>query len=277
MIWMIQVNLKLILFAYFFLDLSLKTVTTPVLMTTSPMAAKPSEGSFQEVSAVFIPLEEAELLSKMTSNGFQVNYRYSRTPYLYSDCMTGIQLSLSNLSSEDLSEVKIGAKNDNVHEFPAVALLKSNACQNVNIGINFKDSTQAAKFDLVASGRVFTLQIQPRVGELMRPISMAESSFDAEKAKLRGMNEVEASFDLPSSGCDDQSIKKKLYQMVNVVQVPALNEKELKFAGKTVSQKCLVLIALNKLEERKVRLTVNCEKIVVGNMLVKDIKKCLME
>ena len=60
---------------------------------------------------------------------------------------------INNLGQDDVTEVKIGAKNlgqgMSLHEFPGIATLAQGASQNVSIGINFNDTTQAAKFDLV--------------------------------------------------------------------------------------------------------------------------------
>ena len=117
----------------------------------------------------------------------------------------------------------MGAKNLSpgmtMHEFSSLASLEPDSSQTVTIGINFNDSTQSAKFDLVASGRVFTVQIQPQIGELIRGVSMPESLFDQEKVKLKGMNQVDTNFDLPSAYSDEAGIKKKIYETANVVQV----------------------------------------------------------
>ena len=45
---------------------------------------------------------------------------------------------------------------------------------------------------------------------------MSESQFDQEKAKLRGMNEMEMKIDIPSQFSDDASLKKKIYESANV-------------------------------------------------------------
>ena len=70
--------------------------------------------------------------------------------------MTSIQLTLKNLGQEALADVKIGAKSLSLgmtmHEFASIASLEPDSAQTVTIGINFNDSTQSAKFDLVASG-----------------------------------------------------------------------------------------------------------------------------
>ena len=125
------------------------------------------------------------------------------------------------------------------------------------------------------SGRVFTVQIQPLIGELIRGVSMPESLFDQEKNKLKGMNEVDATFELPSALSDEAGIKKKVYETANVVQVPSVLESgdlTIKFAGRTTATSSYVLLTLVK-QGTDAKVSVNCDKIVIGSMLVKEIKK----
>ena len=64
---------------------------------------------------------------------------------------------------------------------------------------------------------------------------------------LKGMNEVDASFELPSALSDVVGIKKKIYEVANVVQVPSALEAgdaAIKFAGRTVATSSLVLLSL---------------------------------
>jgi AP-3 complex subunit beta len=121
---------------------------------TSPDTAA---GGVTEASAAFIQTKSSVLLSKMMSGGVQIMYRYTRSPHLYSSAMTNIELSLTNLTDNELTDVKIGAKNlapgMSLHEFPGIATVPVGSTVNANVGINFGDTTQAAKFDLVASGR----------------------------------------------------------------------------------------------------------------------------
>ena len=168
-----------------------------------------SISTIQDASPMFLPLKELELLSKMTTGGLQVLYRYTRKPHLFSASMTSIQLTLNNLGQNDLNDIKIGTKtlapgmalhdfpcklvipNSNITQylfmyfFSGIAKLNSGASQSVNIGINFNDSTQTAKFDLVSSGRIFCISIQAPVGELVKAVTMSEAVFDQEKSKLR--------------------------------------------------------------------------------------------
>ena len=194
--------------------------------------------------------------------------------------MTSIQLTLKNMGPEDLTDIKISSSKNfppemTIHEFPAISNLPAGAVsssQNATIGIDFNDSTNVASLYLVASGRTFPVQIQPNVGELVRPVSISEATFDQERAKLRGMNEVEASVELPPAHADDASVKKRVYEAANVLQVPSIDSSLLRFAGLTNSNNYVILLTIEKGQ----KIIVNCEKMVMSSMLLKEIKTALM-
>ena len=50
-----------------------------------------------------------------------------------------------------------------------------------------------------------------------------------------------------------------------------------RFAGKTVTSGSLVLVSVGTKEDGAAQLTVNCEKMVIGTMLVKDILQALTQ
>ena len=110
---------------------------------------------------------------------------------------------------------------------------------------------------------------------MVKAVAMSEIVFDQKKSKLRGMNEMEVDFELPSQFSNDEGIKKKIYESVNVLQVPMVEtgNGSMKFAGKTVANECLCLITFQKVgSSSKARLIINCEKMVIGNMLAKEVK-----
>jgi AP-3 complex subunit beta len=49
----------------------------------------------------------------------------------------------------------------------------------------------------------------------------------------------------------------------------------LKFAGQTLASKSLVLVQIKLGDTSDAEIVINCEKIVIGSMLVKEIKKLL--
>ena len=50
-----------------------------------------------------------------------------------------------------------------------------------------------------------------------------------------------------------------------------------RFAGRTVTSSSLVLVTVATKEEGAAQLTINCEKMVIGTMLVKDILLALTQ
>ena len=108
-------------------------------------------------SAAHVPTETTVLLNKMASGGLQVAYRYTRSPDVGSDSNCNIELTLSNLGAEDLGDVKVSSKalppGVSMREFAGIATLAVGETRNADIGINFNDTTQAAKFTISAGSR----------------------------------------------------------------------------------------------------------------------------
>ena len=101
------------------------------------------------------------------------------------------------------------------------------------------------------------------------------------------MNEATGRMSLPSTHSDAKSVTQRVYHTANILQVGFLQSSHyynistqvpsgdadlLLFAGQTVSGGSLVLLSLGL---DTMVLTVNTEKIVLGNMLVKEIKTAL--
>ena len=91
-----------------------------------------------------------------------------------------------------------------------------------------------------------------------------------DSGKLSGMNENSASISIDSP--DAETIQKAVVTMANVLQVPSSDNNSHLFAGKTVHSGSPLLVSL-KVSEKKAKIKVNCEKMVIGSMLLRDIKK----
>ena len=101
------------------------------------------------------------------------------------------------------------------------------------------------------------------------------------------MHEHSASISLPSTASDVKTVTQRIYQSANILQVihhlcivpthndfpdqvPSGDPGLLLFAGQTVSSSTLVLVSLALEPEPK--LTVNTENIVLGGMVIKEIR-----
>jgi len=245
------------------------TPTTPSLsQKTAPEVGQP----------MYVSTTSLELLNKVTSGGVGVQYRFTRHPHLYAPRMVAIELTFTNFSSEEIPVIKIGSKSlppgMSLHEFPAVSNVPPDQSRTVTLGVDFRDTTQAAKFDLVIDNRPHTLTISCPMGELVRPINLALVDFNQEQGKLRGMHEHSVNVILPSAASDVKTVTQRIYQSANILQVPSGDVNLLLFAGQTLSASTLVLVSLN-MEAAEVKLVVNTDNIVLGSMIMKEIKKML--
>ena len=88
------------------------------------------------------------------------------------------------------------------------------------------------------------------------------------------MNENTGSVNIPEDNNNAQDICNRVYEVANVVQVPSAEDSVYRFSSKTVSTGADTLVTL-KVSNGKAQITVNCERMVIGSMLVKDLKTTL--
>lgn len=98
---------------------------------------------------------------------------------------------------------------------------------------------------------------------------MPESMFEQEQAKLKGMNEHTATIENVISETTCQCV----YEIANL-GLCDMTEKQLRFAAQTLLSSSLVLVTLRSRENETV-IVVNCEKYVVGSMLLNELKSAI--
>uniref|UniRef100_A0A8B9RF80 AP-3 complex subunit beta n=1 Tax=Astyanax mexicanus TaxID=7994 RepID=A0A8B9RF80_ASTMX len=225
-----------------------------------------------------------ELLHRITGEGLAVEYCFSRQPFSPDPHMVAVQIQFTNNTSSETKSLHIEdpklQSGMRIKEFPEIGqdfLLPAGESVNVVMGIDFCDSTQAANFQLCTHTRKFFVSIQPPVGELMVPAFLTENEFKKEQGQLMGMNEISEKLNLGEKCQSDHAIVERVTAKANLSRVPCGSEKENRFAGKTVSSGSLVLVTVARKEGGGAQLTVNCEKMVIGTMLVKDILQALTQ
>jgi len=92
--------------------------------------------------------------------------------------------------------------------------------------------------------------------------------------KLAGMNENSTKLKLSEDRLNPKAIVTGVMTAANVLQVTSTEENIYRFAAKTLAGQLPVLVTLVT-KEGNVKLTTNCEKMVIGAMLMKDIKQSL--
>ncbi|XP_015673933.1 AP-3 complex subunit beta-2 isoform X1 [Protobothrops mucrosquamatus] len=264
-----------------FTPLSLQPVTTSPVLSTSlvtdleGLTLTDSSLTAAMISPVFGAVKKYELLHRMTGEGLSVEYYFSRQPFAPDPCMVAVQIQISNNMAAEVKNIRVAEpkllSGMRIQEFKEIESLAPGETVSVVMGIDFCDSTQVASFQLCTPTRQFYLSIQSPVGELMAPVFMSENEFKKEQGKLTGMSEITEKLTLPDSCQNDHVVVQKVTAAANVSRVPCGSDKEYRFAAKTVSGGCLILITLEKRPDNSAQLTINSEKMLIGTMLVKDI------
>lgn len=93
--------------------------------------------------------------------------------------------------------------------------------------------------------------------------------------KLKGMTENTGKVTLPKEKSDAKSVVTSVLTVANMLQVlSSESDTVYRFAAKTMSEGVLVLVSVS-LNEESANIVVNCEKMVIGTMLLKDLKSLL--
>ncbi|KAF5908302.1 AP-3 complex subunit beta-2 isoform X11, partial [Clarias magur] len=204
-----------------------------------------------------------ELLHRITGEGLGVEYCFSRQPFSPDPNMVAVQIQFTNNTSSETKNLHIEEpkmqSGMRIKEFTEIEILPAGESVTVVMGIDFCDSTQAANFQLCTHTRKFFVSIQPPVGELMTPAFLTENEFKKEQGQLMGMNEISEKLSLGEKCQSDHAIVEKVTATANLSRVPCGSEKECRFAGKTVSSGCLVLVTVARKETGEAQLTVNSD------------------
>uniref|UniRef100_T1I5H4 AP-3 complex subunit beta n=1 Tax=Rhodnius prolixus TaxID=13249 RepID=T1I5H4_RHOPR len=243
----------------------------------TPLTATPTTANV--VGPSYIPVKAQEVLNKITGQGLSVEARFTRQPHLYSAKMTSVELKFINNSPTDIFEdIRVSSKilpsGIMLHDFAPLSRLLPQQYSIGNIGVEWNDSTQPVVFDICWNTGTAKISIRAPVGELVRAVRISHSLFIEEQAKLKGMNEHRAKVNIKD---DLKNINQAVIQQANLYLLPNVEPDVYRFSGQTMSSKSLVLLTVkvsptNTLEAD---VTLNCEKLVIGSMLLSEIKTAL--
>ena len=85
------------------------------------------------------------------------------------------------------------------------------------------------------------------------------------------MTENSCKIMLPDQKTDMKSVITCVHSVANVLLVPSTDENTYRFSARSMATGTLVLVSVI-VKESTGKLTVNCEKMVIGTMLMKDLK-----
>lgn len=259
---------------------SLGGFLTPLSNAAGIGTTSGTSSRFELVGPVHVSLDKRELLNKTNSYGLQINYRFTRAPHLYSAKMVSIELTFHNESNNDLENINLSNRsslpaNVSVCDFAPIAKLMPGQCVQGIVGVDFNDSTQPISFEVQSSAGNAKVSLKTRVGELIRAVRMTEATFKEEQVRLRGMNEHSCKIDTSATTA---SIQHSIFGVANLALIANNNNSDgdvLLFAGQTMSSQSLVLVTVERIGDNGITITVNCEKMVIGSMLLNEIKNSI--
>ncbi|XP_034475197.1 AP-3 complex subunit beta-2 [Drosophila innubila] len=257
------------------------TPGTPMMPGQVALQPQQACNRIELVGSSHTEFKHKELLNKVTGHGLQLSYRFTRAPHLYSAAMCSIELQFQNRSDKELTSIRMGQQTlppgMQLSEFAPIAQLQPQQVASGVLGVDFNDTTHAIDFELLSSGGSARIQLKPPVGELVRAVQIGESCHREERSKLRGMNEHQCELrGVQRDLLDVMALKQKIYECINVAHTFSSPTGQLHcFAGQTLSSKSLVLLTLQWQTDDALTLLVNCEKMVIGSMVLNELRNAL--
>ncbi|XP_001355393.3 AP-3 complex subunit beta-2 [Drosophila pseudoobscura] len=247
----------------------------------APLQPQHARNRIELVGPSHIEFKNKELLNKVSGHGLQLAYRFTRAPHLYSSSMCSIELQFHNRGEKEIASIRLGQQTlpagMQLNEFNPVTMLQPQQMASGILGVDFNDSTHAIDLELLSSAGSSRVQLKPPVGELVRAVQIGESCHREERAKLRGMNEHQCELrGMQREMVDVAALKQKVFECINVAHTHSSPTAQVHcFAGQTLSSKSLVLLTLQWQTDEALTLLVNCEKMVIGSMVLNELRNAL--
>lgn len=246
----------------------------PLSVSTATSTKRGDGETFRTASVpASVAAEPRELLSRASGNGLSVHYRYSRTPSIYSPRMTSLELTFHNHGPEELREIHVPDARLGLLEvkgIPRTCVLPPGGSFVATVGVDFDESTRPATLEVrLGDSLRYPVCVKPTAGEILRPVVISLPAFLEQQGRLRGMNENAC----PLEPTDAIAVDRRVQDAANVLAVAPAEPGVFRFAGQTLSTRSLVLITVRTGESAS--LTINCEKMVIGSMLLKELKEAL--
>ncbi|XP_025190462.1 AP-3 complex subunit beta-2 isoform X2 [Melanaphis sacchari] len=232
------------------------------------------------VAPSFVPSVKTEILNKINGhNELSILARFTRSPHAMPK-MVSVELTLTNHDNKEaLSNIHWTQKSSDmsIHNSAPIMQLLPGSVTLGALGVDYKDSIQPLVLEvswfITGMERKSDVVLRVPAGELIQPLSMSEDDFVGEQVKLKGMNEHMAQVTLKNVNLE---IQKAVFEKFNVARVITEEQNIFRFSGQTLSSNCLVLLTITK-QESLATVSVNCEKMVIGSVLLNEIKGLLSQ
>ena len=90
------------------------------------------------------------------------------------------------------------------------------------------------------------------------------------------MNENVTTIQMPTENIKSVTISNKVQEVANVLPLACVSPGVYRFSSRTAASGADTLVTVH-VTDSKAKITVNCEKMVIGSMLLKDLKIVLLK
>ncbi|XP_028411704.1 AP-3 complex subunit beta-1-like isoform X2 [Dendronephthya gigantea] len=231
----------------------------------------------QNVVTDFSKLTSHELLNKITGQGLQAQYKFSRSPCIFSTTMVAVEVTFVNNSGSVIENIRIGEKKLSLglkmSDFPTIDSIDVGSTVTVTMGVDFKDTIQPVSFEICTKSNKFSVKVNCPMGEQLQASPITEQDFINLQKKLSGMNESSLTADIPTENCDERKLISLVLGCASVGALPKNSSSNIyRFSGVTISSGVPVLITVDlKKGGKGSKITVNCEKMTINSILAKEL------
>ena len=225
---------------------------------------------------IYLSNNYTEVMNKYNGKGISIGYRMLRRPSLKNPKMIEVEFQIQNHdNSKFFSGVSLIPQLDTKLYFQNTLsniLPQTKVC--FTVGIDFNDSLQPAKISVrsVDDQVDYMMSIHPSCGELMLPINCSEMSFIKYKKQMGGMSLTKGDFVL---NIELESMHNKIVELCNLNPIHTSLERSLCYAGVTSSNRALVLVAISIQSHDIASLEVNCDHMMISEILFSYIKEIM--
>eukprot|EP00980_Cylindrotheca_fusiformis_P007006 scaffold1474_cov132-Cylindrotheca_fusiformis.AAC.2 len=166
---------------------------------------------------------------------------------------------------------------------PEIPELKNGQMSTVQMCVQFvspsnREGDLAIRFDIKSStGGAVPVEIRPRVGELLRVLSMKVDDFDSSFRKMQGFQRVSTAFTIAPAGIE--SLPQFIWKEIAFTPIGSLGwtvDGKLRMAGclPATNDTVLALIECDKMSGSGT-ITTCCDHAVAGNSILNSLKQAV--
>jgi len=219
------------------------------------------------------------LLKHVSGGGLEIEYSFLRRGSVHGPQVNTILLYFKNHSDRPLVNIKIGKTNlgagMSLIPFIEIKELAPGSSTEQTISITFINATQPAKFEILHERGTFNVSLPPAIGDLVMPAELSLQEFSDNQKKLGGMHENSEPISLTEDHLGD--IVKNVLTTAYLSNITTNQEGKYKFAGKTLADQSILLVAIDVNADGIGKCSVNCENTILGGLLLKELVKTLIK